>query len=54
MGKRLDDVHRRLVERDVLIRRMGDFPQAVGCARITVGTAEMNSAFLDALREAAG
>jgi len=54
MGERLDYVHSKLMAEDVLIRRMGDFPQAKGCARITVGTPEMNSALLDALREVIG
>lgn len=38
-----------LLDRDVLVRDCSSWPRLDGCLRVTVGTAEENDAFLDAL-----
>lgn len=40
-----------LVERSVLVRDCSNWPRLDGCLRVTVGTADENSRFLDALSE---
>jgi histidinol-phosphate aminotransferase len=40
-----------LLERSVLVRDTSSWPGLTGCLRVTVGTPEENSRFLDALRE---
>lgn len=45
-------VWQALVERSVLVRDCSSWPRLSGCLRVTVGTAEENDRFLDALREA--
>lgn len=44
-------VWQALVERGVLVRNMSSWPSLSGCLRTTVGTAEENSAFLNAVAE---
>ena len=45
------DVWRRLVERSVLVRNCSTWDHLDGCLRVTVGTPEENTRFLDALSE---
>ena len=47
-----DQVWRALLDRSVLIRNCSSWPRLDGCLRVTVGTAEENSAFLAALAQA--
>ncbi len=49
-GARSREVWRRLVEHSVLIRDVSDWPGLEGCLRVTVGTADENTRFLDTLR----
>jgi len=44
-----DELWQQLVDAGVLIRNCSSWPRLEGCLRITVGTSEENSAFLDAL-----
>jgi histidinol-phosphate aminotransferase len=48
------DVWDRLVEQSVLVRDCSTWPGLDGCLRVTVGTAEENGRFLDALGKALG
>ncbi len=41
----------RLVDRSVLVRNCSSWPRLDGCLRVTVGTADEDDRFLDALRE---
>ena len=45
------DVWKGLVERSVLVRNCSTWPGLEGCLRVTIGTAQENAAFLDALEE---
>ena len=45
------DVWQRLVDRGVLVRDCSGWPKLDNCLRVTVGTPEENSKFLDALQE---
>jgi histidinol-phosphate aminotransferase len=40
-----------LLDRSVLIRNCAGWPRLDGCLRVTVGTPDENTAFLDALGE---
>ena len=44
------DLFDRLLARGVLVRDFSDKPRLGGCLRVTVGTAQENDAFLDAMR----
>jgi histidinol-phosphate aminotransferase len=46
-----DEVWRSLLERSVLIRNCANWEGLRGCLRVTVGTAEENDRFLNALKE---
>jgi histidinol-phosphate aminotransferase len=46
-----DEVWRSLLEHSVLIRNCANWDGLRGCLRVTVGTAEENDRFLDALKE---
>lgn len=46
-----DDVWQALVDRGILVRNCSSWPRLAGCLRVTVGTAEENDRFLDALEE---
>ena len=46
-----DDVWNRLVERSVLVRNCSSWPRLGDCLRVTIGSPEENTAFLDALTE---
>ncbi|GAC1315789.1 MAG: histidinol-phosphate transaminase [Acidimicrobiales bacterium] len=46
------EVWQRLLDRSVLVRNCSTWPGLDGCLRVTIGTAEENTAFLDALGEA--
>ena len=46
------DVWQRLLDRSVLVRNCSTWPGLDGCLRVTIGTPEENTAFLDALGEA--
>jgi len=43
-----------LLERSVLVRDCSGWPRLTGCLRVTVGTADENDAFLDAVKEILG
>jgi histidinol-phosphate aminotransferase len=45
------DVWQQLLERSVLVRNCSSWPRLEGCLRVTIGTTEEDSRFLDALRE---
>jgi histidinol-phosphate aminotransferase len=45
------DVWQQLTERSVLVRDCSSWPRLDGCLRVTIGTAEEDDRFLDALRE---
>ena len=45
------DVWQQLTERSVLVRDCSSWPRLDGCLRVTVGTADEDDRFLDALRE---
>lgn len=45
-------VWERMVEQSVLVRDCSSWPGLTGCLRVTVGTAEENDRFLNALKEA--
>ena len=53
-GRSGPEVWDGLVQRGVLVRDMSSWPSLTGCLRTTVGTAEENRAFLDALAEVLG
>jgi histidinol-phosphate aminotransferase len=46
------EVWRRLLDRSVLVRDCSSWPGLEGCLRVTVGTPEENTSFIDALRSA--
>ena len=46
-----DDVWRQLVDRSVLVRNCSSWSRLDGCLRVTVGTPNENTRFLDALTE---
>ncbi|GAC1533600.1 MAG: histidinol-phosphate transaminase [Acidimicrobiales bacterium] len=46
-----DEVWQGLVDRSVLVRNCSSWPGLDGCLRVTIGTADENTAFLDALAE---
>ena len=46
-----DEVWHGLVERSVLVRDVSGFPGLEGCLRVTIGTADENALFLEALGE---
>lgn len=45
------DVWQQLVDRSVLVRNCSSWPRLGGCLRVTIGTADEDDRFLDALRE---
>ncbi|MCS7141326.1 MAG: histidinol-phosphate aminotransferase family protein [Candidatus Nitrosocaldus sp.] len=49
---RRDDVHARLKEDGVLVRRIGQVGRYSTCLRVTVGSREMNEGFIDSLKRA--
>lgn len=49
-----NDVWQQLVDQSVLVRNCASWPGLEGCLRVTVGTAEENSTFLDALQKILG
>lgn len=44
-----DELWQQLVDRGVLVRNCASWPRLEGCLRVTIGTSDENSAFLDAL-----
>jgi histidinol-phosphate aminotransferase len=40
-----------LLDRSILVRNCASWPGLAGCLRVTVGTPDENTAFLDALTE---
>lgn len=50
-GRTGPEVWQGLVERSVLVRDTSSWPGLEGCLRVTIGTAEENDRFLQALRE---
>ena len=48
------EVWQALVDRSVLVRDCSSWPRLAGCLRVTVGTAEEDDRFLDALAEVLG
>jgi len=50
-GVGADTLWRRLLDRSVLIRNCAGWEGLDGCLRVTIGTAEENDRFLDALKE---
>jgi histidinol-phosphate aminotransferase len=50
-GRDADDVWRLLLEHSVLIRNCASWDGLRGCLRVTIGTAEENDRFLNALKE---
>ncbi len=46
-----EEVHRRLIEKGVLIRNMSYLPKLENCLRVSIGRPEENDAFLEALNE---
>ncbi len=46
-----NDVWQALLDRSVLVRNCATWPRLEGCLRVTIGTAEENSLFLEALTE---
>jgi histidinol-phosphate aminotransferase len=54
-GRAAQDIFERLKTRGVLIKNLGNQPGLLkDCLRVTVGTAQENSLFLQALRESIG
>lgn len=53
-GRAGRDVWQGLLDRSVLIRDCSSWPRLEGCLRVTVGTAEEDDAFLQALQEVLG
>ncbi|HZQ27928.1 MAG TPA: aminotransferase class I/II-fold pyridoxal phosphate-dependent enzyme, partial [Acidimicrobiales bacterium] len=51
LAKDADAVWKELLDRSVLVRNCASWPRLAGCLRVTVGTPEENTAFLDALTE---
>jgi histidinol-phosphate aminotransferase len=51
LGRSGDEVWQQLVERSILIRNCASWPGLEGCLRVTVGSAEENRTFIEALRE---
>lgn len=49
-----DEVWRRLVDRSILVRDCSSWPRLDGCLRVTLGTPDENTRFLDALAEILG
>jgi histidinol-phosphate aminotransferase len=47
-------VSRKLCKKNVLVKDRGDLPLLTNCVRVTVGTHEMNEAFISALEETLG
>lgn len=47
-GKR---IHKALIEQGIVIKNLGKVGKYDGCLRVTVGTQEMNSRFLTAIRD---
>jgi histidinol-phosphate aminotransferase len=54
LGRPADAVWQGLLDRSVLIRNCAGWPRLDGCLRVTVGTPDENTAFLDALAECLG
>ncbi|MDZ7260990.1 MAG: aminotransferase class I/II-fold pyridoxal phosphate-dependent enzyme, partial [candidate division KSB1 bacterium] len=50
-GKWSNEVHQKLITRDILVRNMNGQPLLNGYLRITVGTRKENSRLLEALKE---
>ena len=46
-----DEVWKQLLDRSVLVRNCASWPGLDGCLRVTIGTPDENTRFLDALRE---
>lgn len=49
--KDADGVHKKLIEKGVLVRNMSHLPKMEGCLRVSVGKPEENDAFLLAVKE---
>jgi histidinol-phosphate aminotransferase len=50
-GKDAEAVWQGLLDRSILVRNCASWPGLAGCLRVTVGTPDENTAFLDALTE---
>ena len=46
-----DSVYNALIEQGISIRKLGKLGSHKGCLRVTIGTSEMNSKFLLAIRD---
>ena len=44
-------IHKALIEQGIVIKNLGRVGRYDGCLRVTVGTHEMNSRFLTAIRD---
>ena len=44
-------IHKALIEQGIVIKNLGKVGKHDGCLRVTVGTQEMNSRFLTAIRD---
>ncbi|MDE1816377.1 MAG: histidinol-phosphate aminotransferase family protein [Thaumarchaeota archaeon] len=44
-------IHKALIEQGIVIKNLGNIGKYEGCLRVTVGTQEMNSRFLTAIRD---
>ena len=47
-----DEVWKRLLDRSVLVRNCSSWPELKNCLRVTLGTEQENTIFLQALQEA--
>lgn len=50
-GSADDRIHKALAEQQIQVRMMGAVGSCIGCIRVTLGTREMNSRFLLAIRD---
>ena len=44
-------IHKALIEQGIVIKNLGRIGKNEGCLRVTVGSQEMNSRFLTAIRD---
>ncbi|RMA97595.1 histidinol-phosphate transaminase [Hydrogenothermus marinus] len=45
-----DKIHKKLIEKGVLVRNMSYLPKLEGCLRVSIGTPEENNFFLEAIK----
>ena len=46
-----DRIHKALIEQGIVVKNLGKIGNHEGCLRVTVGSEEMNSKFLLAIRD---